>query len=140
MRGTSQQERMAGNVRDRNLAFQAAETSLRAGEGVLQQATLPSFDGTTPGLIQALIPTTEIGTFWLQYDWTQSQGYGGTLSEVSAQPRYVIERLPSIAGSDPAGSLAGDVPIPDIDVFRVTSRAVGGTADAVVILQSTFRR
>ena len=45
MRTTTLQERMAGNLQDKNLAFQAAEAALREGEEFLQQATLPPFAG-----------------------------------------------------------------------------------------------
>lgn len=40
MRGTSLQESMAGNMRDGNLAFQAAEAALRQGEGVMDGKNL----------------------------------------------------------------------------------------------------
>jgi type IV pilus assembly protein PilX len=49
MRSSVLQERMAGNTRDTNLAFQAAETALRAGENILNQNTLPTFNNSTAG-------------------------------------------------------------------------------------------
>lgn len=36
---TTMEEKMAGNMRDQNLAFQAAEAALRAGEGWMGQQT-----------------------------------------------------------------------------------------------------
>ncbi|HRY14606.1 MAG TPA: PilX N-terminal domain-containing pilus assembly protein [Candidatus Competibacteraceae bacterium] len=137
MQSTTQQEKMAGNTRQRNLAFQAAEAALRDGEGILQQATLPTFDGSTAGLIQPMVPTTEIGTFWMGYNWTQSQTYSDTLDEVSAQPSYVIEELPRVAIS---GGSVKFGPLPEAGLYRVTARGLGGTTDAIVILQTTYRR
>jgi type IV pilus assembly protein PilX len=148
MQGTTQQESMAGNARQRNLAFQAAEAALRAGEFVLQGATLPTFTNTGAqlGLRQPVIPTTDVGTFWLDtYCWVlrtgctnaESQAYGGTLSEISAPPRYVIEELPRV--TLPGGSVKFGA-LPDVGFYRVTARSLGGVADAVVILQSTYRR
>jgi type IV pilus assembly protein PilX len=130
MQGTSQQESMARNARDRNLAFQAAEAALRYGE-----------DRLTP-LRQPVIPDTDLGTFWTNYDWTtQSQGYGGTLGEVFAPPRYVIEELPPVSRPPrPGESFRAGQPLPQDDFFRVTARGQGGTADAVVILQTTYKR
>lgn len=148
MQGTTQQETMAGNARQRNLAFQAAEAALRAGEFVLQGATLPTFNNTGAqlGLRQPVIPTTDVGTFWLDtYCWVlrtgctnaESQAYGGTLSEISAPPRYVIEELPRV--TLPGGSVKFGA-LPDVGFYRVTARSLGGVADAVVILQSIYRR
>ena len=145
MQGTTQQESMASNARQRNLAFQAAEAALRAGETVLQGATLPTFNntGANLGLRQPVIPTTDIGTFWLDgYCWVvgtgcasaQSQAYTGTLTEISTPPRYVIEELPLGGGSAKAGALPAE------GLYRVTARSLGGVTDAVVILQSTYRR
>ena len=45
------QERMAGNERDRNLAFQAAEAALRVGEDHLRQAGVLFSAAGTSGLI-----------------------------------------------------------------------------------------
>ena len=147
MQGTTQQESMASNARQRNLAFQAAEAALRAGETVLQGATLPTFNNTGANLgLRPVIPltdfTTDVGTFWLDnYCWVagtgctsaQSQAYTGTLTEISTPPRYVVEELPR-GGSAKAGAL------PDEGLYRVTARSLGGVTDAVVILQSTYRR
>ena len=44
IRTTTLQERMAGNLRDSNLAFQSAEAGLRAGEQLLEGA-VPPFTG-----------------------------------------------------------------------------------------------
>ncbi|GAB4357766.1 MAG: pilus assembly protein [Immundisolibacter sp.] len=144
MQVTSLEERMAGNMRDRSLAFQAAEAALRDGERLLTQVTLPAFDGTN-----GLYPAPAVGALpeWMQAggspqpaSWWTTNGrpYGGTVAGVAAQPRYVIEeiaRLPGVGESLEAGQ-----PVPDITYYRVTARGVGGSATAVVVLQSTFRR
>jgi type IV pilus assembly protein PilX len=47
MQNTSLQERMAGNMRAENIAFQAAEAALRAGEqALIDAASQPSDNGT----------------------------------------------------------------------------------------------
>ncbi len=144
MQATGLEERMAGNARDRNLAFQAGEAALREGERLLQQAALPSFDGSG-GLYPAPTPGTPPvwldASGYLQSDafWNANGvAYGGTMSGVAAQPSYIIEeiaRLPAVGESIEAG-----LPIPDLAYYRVTTRAFGGTNTAVVILQSTYRR
>ncbi|MBE7526571.1 MAG: hypothetical protein HS120_02820 [Burkholderiales bacterium] len=46
MQGTLLEERMAGNLRDETLAFQAAEAALRSGEQFLELVTIPVFNGS----------------------------------------------------------------------------------------------
>jgi len=141
MQGTTQQESMAGNARQRNLAFQASETALRDGESrVTPPALPPAFDNSTPGLRQPLTPNTDLGTFWMNYDWTQSQAYGGTPGEVFAQPRVVIEELPPVSRPPGPGESVRFGALPQDQFFRVTARGLGGTADAVVILQTSYKR
>jgi len=43
MQNTSLQEKMAGHLRDSDLAFQAAESALKAGEAVLSSGNIPTF-------------------------------------------------------------------------------------------------
>jgi len=43
MQNTSLQEKMAGHLRDSDLAFQAAESALKAGEAVLEGGNIPTF-------------------------------------------------------------------------------------------------
>jgi type IV pilus assembly protein PilX len=164
MQGTSQQESMASNTRQRNLAFQSAEAAVRAGERVLTNAVLPNFDNTTSGLRQPVMPTTSVGAFWLDaYCWTAAQPgcnpafagareYDGdpnaadpacdlagnsNMGDVSVPPCYVIEELPSVTLG---GSSAKFGALPETGFYRVTARSLGGTADAVVILQTVYRR
>jgi type IV pilus assembly protein PilX len=147
---TSLDERMAGNSRDRNIAFQAAETALRSAETLLEGATLPSFNNVArPGLRQPIL-STEIGaldidTFWMDaYCWTIRTGCTSALSQetptlegVNGPPRYVIEELPRV---EIPGASVKFGPQPDFGLYRLTARSVGGTTDAVVMLQAVFRR
>lgn len=137
MRTTTLQERMAGNLRDNNLAFQAAEAALRAGEEFLQQAVLPPFTGAN-----GLLPVQEEAgraEFWNQDSlWGDANALPSDAIEgVVAPPRFIIEELPALpaeGGSVRFGAL------PEIGFYRVTARGFGGTSDAVVILQTTYRR
>lgn len=54
MRDTTQQESMAGNVRERNLAFQAAEAGLRSAEQFLStnSPAMSVFAANTKGLYE----------------------------------------------------------------------------------------
>jgi type IV pilus assembly protein PilX len=131
---SSMQERMAGNTRDRDLAFQMAEAALNAADAAMQ--ALPKdgsgnittvFDGTTTGYVTYNPANASNATYWNAYDWANaSQSTAITLNaatHVTEQPRYVIEKLPDAATTQR---------------FRVTARGVGASANTVVILQAGY--
>jgi type IV pilus assembly protein PilX len=137
-RNTNLQERMAGNLRDNNLAFQSAERALREGETFLQGATIPAFTGAN-GLLTMQDGAGQ-AAFWSNDAWWVANGRPAPSlagDDVARAPLYVIEELPAI--EDEGGSLVFGA-LPDIGFYRVTAQAQGGTADAVTILQSTYRR
>ncbi|BBA35468.1 type IV pilus assembly protein PilX [Methylocaldum marinum] len=162
MQTTLLEEKMAGNLRDQNLAFQAAEAALRAGETYLQGVTLGTFSADTSeqdltlnaqGLYQpTLSPEHER---WQQENiWTEagSRAYAETLAGVAESPRYIIEDLSSYTKCTNAGNCT-NVPLPRTpggslkfgpisatSRFRVTARGVGSTSAAVVLLQSYYNR
>jgi type IV pilus assembly protein PilX len=142
IQNASQEERMTSNNRQRDLAFQAAEAALRAGEEVCSGA--PTL-GSSPGLYSApLSITSDIASYWMGYGWssTDSQSYNGTLaSNLANQPRYVIELLFTTTTGG-GGSLQAGQPVSaglPTAWYRVTARGEGGTADAVAIVQSVYR-
>jgi type IV pilus assembly protein PilX len=155
MQSATQEEHISGNARQHNLAFQAAEAGLRAGETYLAGMAVGVKTWTTAGLQKtALTIASDIATFWLNpngkidgtyYDWTgaaplpNSGSVPVTLdSTLYAQPRYVIEYLATSYSNSSlqAGQPVGGLPVL---VYRVTARGTGGTSDAVAILQSIYR-
>lgn len=139
MNTTLLEEKMAGNYKDRNLAFQAAEAGLRAGETYLRTTpVLPVFDGTTAGLY---LPTSSGTSRWESIDWSNVGGdvrqYIGDLNSVAAKPLYIIEELLPVI--DSGGSLEAGVAT-ESRYYRITSHAVGGTDSAFVMLQTTYKR
>jgi len=140
MRGSILEERMAGNMTNRNLAFQAAEAALRDAEYFLERAVLPAFDGTN-GLYQPVAAGTT--PRWQLVDWEDddSREISGmnTISGVARQPRYIIEDMGTLETGTNRSLLAGEA-VPDNRVYRVTARGVGGIASAEVVLQCTFKK
>lgn len=135
MRTTILEEKMAGNTRDINLAFQASEAALRAGEQVLNGATLPAFSATGSYL--------SIGSrddaYWLStHNWaTDSVVYASVPNGTAAAPSFVVEELPAVpvpGFSKKAGALT------ETGYFRVVARGVGGNSNTFVFVQSTYRR
>lgn len=135
---TTMQERMAGNLREMDIAFQAAEAALREGETYLESATLPDFDGTG-GLYQPAASGSP--QVWDAISWTNtsaSREYTGAIADLAAQPRYIIEELAPVPA--PGGSLSSDAPAPETGMYRITARAVGRSDSTVVMLQTTYKR
>lgn len=134
MQGTVLEEKMAGGLRDKSIAFQAAEAALRDAENALSAAVLPTFGSNG-------WHTWTGGSIWRTLDWSDDNltaDYSGpTLSNVAAVPRYIVEETLPVAGS--GGSLEAGL-TQSIDYYRITARGVGGSSNAVVMLQSYFKR
>lgn len=132
MRDTTLQERMAGNLRDRSLAFQAAEASLRDGEDWL----LSPAGRLAAGVLVDEIPdpATWDGTLPAP---TQAASLGFTDDGLhSANPQFHVspERIARASGGSLDISAPGQLITSSHDV---TARGIGGTDTSVVVLQTT---
>jgi len=142
-RMTLMEERMTGNTQDRNIAFQAAEAGLRAGEDEAQVPVLPDFDVNANGLYTSANPGDD--PVWTAVDWTDPDEVlisdeladaPGMLADASTS--YIVEQLPRV--STPGESLAADASVDEATFYRVTARGVGVSGNAIVTLQTTFKR
>ncbi|WP_462328773.1 pilus assembly PilX family protein [Thiohalocapsa halophila] len=133
MRSTVIQERIASNLRDRSLAFQSADSALRAAEQAIAAGV--------PGAVAVAAPGDK--EYWEEC-WTGDETGcpPATIHSIdlaawgiAAAPEYRLEQLH--AGN--YGSLASDQALSSPPLYRITVRAVGGTADSVVLLQATYR-
>ncbi|NOS87147.1 MAG: pilus assembly protein PilX [Methylococcaceae bacterium] len=128
---TGLEEKMAGNLRDRNLAFQAAETALREAEEKTADL-LPCPIAQNLGLVgfyaynDAPIIDDSPGNVWSTAGKALTALANLEGSTKTAQPQYIIQCITSAAGGS--------------SVYRITARGTGGTTDAVVTLQSVFER
>lgn len=140
------QQRMAGNLRDHELAFRAAESALLEAEDWLAtQAALPSaaHDGSLPVWRRAA-PGQDGGDspWWATRgaDWWAE--HAQTLSgwpALASPPRYLIEEYAAVAPGQSLDIGSGHAP-ERWALHRITARGVGGKAGSVVLLQSTFLR
>ena len=146
MSTTALQERMAGNARDSEVAFEAAETALRAGEiyiGTLTDATLPGFTGTA-GLYP--VSTTQTYAWKDNNNWTSTNAAIASFSmNVSQSPMYIIQAIDSkiSAPSEQAlesKSYSNNAPqvSGNVKVFQITARGYGLSSTSRVMLQSYF--
>ncbi|MCK0165001.1 PilX N-terminal domain-containing pilus assembly protein [Marinobacter sp. S6332] len=120
MQGTILQERMASNLHDRNIAFQASERALRVGENWLIANTLTAL--TNDRLDDPSV-------------WNGAGANAVAVNtgdaQLSEDPSYHIGWISTFCPSLEAGAAC-------FDRFSVTSRGQGGTASSVAILQSMF--
>ena len=143
MRGSTLEERMAANARNRQLALQAAEAVARDAGATLfpciacagpRVSPIDPFDrtaftaGCTGGYCQA--------SAWQTIDWSDaalSRTFASSASNVSgvaSQPRYIVEIIPNPVVFPAKGC-------PPL-LFRVTARGVGADS-SVVFVESMYR-
>lgn len=140
MQSTTLEERMAGNSRSRDAAFQGAEAAVRAAEAILEKPSLPPFNGSTVGYY-ALLDNGASADYWKStHNWAaQSVAYSGALAGVK-EARFVIEALPPGYGGSGGDDSLTFKALSGGEVFRITTRGIGADGTSSVILQTTFRR
>lgn len=114
MQSSLLQERMSANVRDHQLAFQAAEAALRLGE--LARAGDPGFIGLPVGQVPPPRVETPPPAFW-------GSASVVTVAGVARAPRFVTEEM----AFDSDGETA---------MIRVTAIGFGAREETQVVLQS----
>ena len=144
------EEKLSGNERDQQIAFEAAEAALRDGERYVR-ATLTAGSGFNAGCANGLCqPSGNATAQWDTVDWTSGvpRDYGtltgaGSYPDdtVARTPRFIVELLPDMtpgAGNSlglGSRSLAGaGTP------FRITAVGWGRRASSLVMLQSVYVR
>jgi type IV pilus assembly protein PilX len=160
MQVTRMQERMAGNTRDLNLAFQGAEAALRNGEdmiaaqafapapsaGVCTAAPCKFWDANASAVAN---PETRNDTWWtggtsppVPIEYEASGNHTATptvdMDGLAHDPSFVVEYLTEVA--DPLSVGSGDGPPSSRFFYQVTAASPGATANATTVLQSTYAR
>ncbi|MCK4864142.1 MAG: hypothetical protein KAT06_01835 [Gammaproteobacteria bacterium] len=151
MSSSSLQEKMAGNFRDREIAFQAAEMALSAAESYVMATINTANLDNTNGLYSEFNGPAAYNAFtgngssidnWWTGTGTDSVELSTTITEVRTQPRYTIEVREQV-GEDSGTNIniggygestGGGI----ITSFRVTARGTGKSNNTVVILQSNY--
>ena len=143
MQGTSLEEKMAGNTRDRNLAFQTTESAIREAETYIEGIiSLGSFNGSAGlfGLTDSE-PYYAMDTTWS--DTAQHVVANADYGSYGA-PSYFIKHFTTVKGTEGAMNMSGygdNKGTGDVTIFKITSRGTGGSADsAEVILRSHYGR
>ena len=142
---TRLQERMAGNTRDIDMAFQASEAGLREAEKYIASTpTLPTcLDPTSAScyvLEQGQFSTIDLArtdTVW----WNDNGKPFGTTSTqevegVVEEPRYVIEEFQTVTFSLTVGHGAP----PGKTYYKSTAWSPGATDTSHAVVESVFSR
>lgn len=152
MRTSILEEKMAGNMRDKEQAFQAAEATLRFAEDFIRNNVIATVSFDTDGAdgFYALSDGLDNDSdsyerIWETIDWTNADSleYSAFNSSfnIATPPRYVIQHMASIVNAndtlnlDNAGQGTG---AGTIEAFLITVRATGGSDDSIVYLQSSY--
>ena len=138
MQSTTLEEKMAGNMRDKDLAFQAAESAIKAAEAALTPP-LATSDTGTGGLYSSAstLPTSSAiltDSFWTSNPVATSTVTGTNLGNGIVTPVYIIQDM---GVADCVGGAVGSLLCKN---YRITVRATGGSTNAVAILQSVYLR
>jgi type IV pilus assembly protein PilX len=150
MQMSRSEERMAGNSRDINLAFQGAEAGLRDGEERLRPLlAAPTVCSTAPCNFWAKdIMPADLRNQLLSWWTTNGREYGvaGTqeVTDTTRDPRVVIEELGFLSDSlsPPPGEYGAQS---GRTFYRVTSGSTGASAAALTdppmaVLESTYAK
>lgn len=147
MRTAGIEEKMSGNERDRQLAFEAAEAALRDAERDVQNNLSAGSTFTTACTDGLCLPPTDGTNIATTVNWTggvprtygSRTGAGAFPFTVSRQPRYVVELLPNmLAPSGESMSVASrsSAGTP----FRITAVGWGRRPSTQVQLQVVYVR
>lgn len=142
LRGTLLQERMAGNMLDRSLSFQAAEAALREGEALARSSGLSvPASGCQSGVCARPVPG-DPPRWQVESVWTAAPEVTVELGGITARPRYIIELLADDVPARGACTTSEDVS-PEAACsgherrYRITARS-RAEGRAEVILQTHY--
>ena len=138
------QEKISGNMRDQDLAFQAAEAALRDAEAYLESITTLAQFNDTGGLYQTG-NAPDVYSAWPTDARSYNNTTFGTLDNISTAPEYIIEIRGTVDESvNTALNLSGGYGISsgagDIYIFKIHARGTGSTATSQVVLRTNYAK
>lgn len=152
MQSTSQQETMAGNMRDHSLAFQSAEAGLNYCLRLLQPpTTIPPNIPNPPGMLvrtesNSIKPEDNNDQTWTGlFAGSQSLYRNGSATAPNPPQLSGVIQDPSCIIEDMRTAPAGLTPNPcltdtSLNCYRVTARGFGGRLETISIVQSDYYR
>jgi len=131
---------MAGNQREIGITFNAAEAGLSAGEEFIENSTSKTiYNNPATGLYNRLDIDPDYRD---PATWTAAQDAATGLTNIAAQPQFIIKYLGDRAQNEVAavnvGGYGSSQPGLVVSNFRITARAVGQTGRASRQVQSYY--
>jgi type IV pilus assembly protein PilX len=145
MRTTSLQEKMAGNARDNDVAFQAAESAIREAERFLDTISNRDLFSITGGGSGYYLPRGNNPEAWtVEANWANAIAASYYNDQISRQPVYIIQAIDAdVGGGDEIqggiGYGGGGV-TPEYGIFQITARGFGVSPNSRVMLQTMYGR
>ena len=147
MQSSGLQELMSSNTKDKVIAFEAAESAIRAAEAYLDAQgalNIGAFDNDdSDGLLANLYDEAwnEASIDWVgtDSDAIQVDVMGG----VASKPRYVIQHIgPIVPDLDRQlnvdNSYGSGATESVVEMFKITARGTGGSDNTVVVLEAMY--
>ena len=133
MQNTIMQDRMAGNMRDKDMAFEAAEAALREAEEDLSASVPAAFLGAN-GLYRIGASNRPDWPADITDNGNGVITYRGNFSGVVAQPKYVVEQIDTIV---PPGCDLSSYCEPVY--YKVTGVGFGGSDTSAAVITTVYR-
>jgi len=140
------EEKVAGNIRNKQVSFQSAEAGLRAAEIVASTLTdVTLFDGSSglypvsnPGDVQGLAGALTNYPSW-EDDTNTTWATANTVGLTNPAPQYIIEKYSSadlFVGCSINYEKAAEC---NKTMYRITARGTGLNTNAETVIQSTYK-
>ena len=145
IRNSNLQEAMVGNMRDRNIAFQAAESALVEGEqqvGVFAPDPTCTSTGQPTCYLRLEQPAAD-SVIYLSNTAFEAMDRDSALvlASVRTPPTYMIEELTKFKPAEGSGlEMGGGGSLTELVPYRVSAKGSGLGTNSTVIVQSTYNR
>ena len=146
MRTTSLEDKMAGNARDSQTAFEAAEFALRQAEQDLKTDVVVKASFGPTGGTGAYFTSPGVGpeAWTVEANWATIATPPGTVytGNVASPPLIMIQQVDANIPAYPAPGIGNNYNYYDfigLDVYQITVRGVGISPNSRAMLQSYYR-
>lgn len=140
MQATRTEVSMAGNLRESDIAFNAAEAGLSSADSFVEASpSKGSFSDPDTGLYSK---SDDDPDYYDDLSWVSAQSATTTLPQVAEQPKFIVKYLGDRAQNDAAilniGGYGSGQPGKIVSNFRNTSKGVGQNSNSVRYVQSYY--
>ena len=140
MQSTRTEIAMAGNLREADTTFNAAEAGLSTAENFVAASTSKAdFSDPTNGLYSS---TDDDPDYFLDANWVAAQTATTTLPHVIEQPKFIVKYLGDRSQNEAAalniGGYGSGLPGITVSNFRITTKGSGQTINSVRYVQSYY--